>query len=96
MNHITRKNQDSRELLAKSIEKIDGAYAYSTIRAYKADFIQFIEFCEERNEGALPTKPLLVVDFITQLSNGKRSSASIRRAICGIRCCFVVLIDLSI
>lgn len=84
MNHITRKNQDSRELLAKSIEKIDGAYAYSTIRAYKADFIQFIEFCEERNEGALPAKPLLVVDFITQLSNGKRSSASIRRALCGI------------
>jgi len=84
MNHITRKNQNSRELLAKSIEKIDGAYAYSTIRAYKADFIQFIEFCEERNEGALPTKPLLVVDFITQLSNGKRSSASIRRALCGI------------
>jgi site-specific recombinase XerD len=84
MSHITRKNQNSRELLAKSIERIDGAYAYSTIRAYKADFIQFIEFCEERNEGALPAKPLSVVDFITQLSNGKRSSASIRRAICGI------------
>jgi site-specific recombinase XerD len=84
MSHITRKNQNSRELLAKSIERIDGAYAYSTIRAYKADFIQFIEFCEERNEGALPAKPLSVGDFITQLSNGKRSSASIRRAICGI------------
>jgi site-specific recombinase XerD len=84
MDNTTRKNQNSRELLAKSIEKIDGAYAYSTIRAYKVDFIQFIEFCEERNEGALPTKPLLVVDFITQLSNSKRSSASIRRAICGI------------
>ena len=84
MNHITRKNQSPRELLAKSIEKIDGAYAYSTIRAYRADFIQFIKFCEERNENALPTKPPSVTDFIIQLANSKRSSASIRRAICGI------------
>lgn len=84
MNYITRKNNNSRELLAKSIEKIDGAYAYSTIRAYRVDFAQFIEFCEDRNECALPAKPLSVAHFITQLTNGKRSSASIRRAICGI------------
>lgn len=84
MTHITRKNQDSRGLLAKTIEKIDDAYAHSTIRAYSADFIQFIEFCEDRNEKTLPAKPLSIADFIVKLSSGKRSSASIRRAICGI------------
>lgn len=84
MSHITRKSQDSRGLLAKSIEKIDGAYAHSTIRAYRADFIQFIEFCEGQNEVALPAKPLSVADFIVKLSSSQRSSASIRRAICGI------------
>jgi len=75
---------NSKQILAHTIDKINGAYAYSTIRAYKADFVQFIEFCDEQNEGALPAKPQSVADFIAQLSNDKRSSASIRRAICGI------------
>ena len=73
-----------RELLARTLEKIEGAYAYSTIRAYKADFGKFIEFCEERNEGALPALPSSIANFIIELSNDKRSSASIRRALCGI------------
>lgn len=73
-----------KQRLAQTLQKIDGAYAHSTIRAYRADFIQFIEFCEERNENALPAKPLSIIDFIIQLSSGRRSSASIRRAICGI------------
>ena len=75
---------DPRELLANTLEKIEGAYAYSTIRAYKADFGKFIEFCEERNEGALPALPLSIANFIIELSNDKRSSAGIRRALCGI------------
>jgi len=75
---------EPRELLARTLEKIEGAYAYSTIRAYKADFGKFIEFCEARNEGALPALPLSIANFIIELSNDKRSSAGIRRAICGI------------
>ena len=75
---------DPRELLANTLEKIEGAYAYSTIRAYKADFGKFIEFCEECNEGALPALPSSIANFIIELSNDKRSSAGIRRALCGI------------
>jgi site-specific recombinase XerD len=74
----------ARKLLQDTVQKIEGAYAYSTIRAYKADFAKFIEFCEERNEGALPALPLSIANFIIKLSNDKRSSAGIRRAICGI------------
>ena len=72
------------KLLQETVQKIEGAYAYSTIRAYKADFTKFIEFCEERNEGALPALPLSIANFIITLSNDKRSSAGIRRALCGI------------
>lgn len=79
---MTKNN--AKQQLEATIQKIEGAYAYPTIRAYKADFIQFIKFCEERNEGALPAQPLSVANFVTKLSNDKRSSASIRRAICGI------------
>jgi len=75
---------ESRELLARTLEKIEGAYAYSTIRAYKADFGKFIEFCEEHNEDSLPALPLSIANFIIELSNDKRSSAGIRRAVCGI------------
>ena len=75
---------NAKQLLNTTIEKIDGAYAYSTIRAYRADFGKFIEFCEEHNEGALPALPSSIANFIIELSNDKRSSAGIRRALCGI------------
>jgi len=78
------KNIKSRQRLSQTLQKIEGAYAHSTIRAYKADFGKFIEFCEERNQGALPALPSSIANFITELSNDKRSSAGIRRALCGI------------
>jgi len=70
--------------LANTLEKIEGAYAYASIRAYRADFNTFIQFCENRNEESLPAIPLSIANFIIKLSNDKRSSAGIRRAICGI------------
>ena len=84
-NYIVPENMNnSKKMLANTINKIEGAYAHSTIRAYKADFVKFIEFCEERNEGALPALPSSIANFIIELSNDKRSSAGIRRALCGI------------
>ena len=75
---------DPRELLANTLEKIEGAYAYASIRAYRADFNTFIQFCEDHNEESLPALPLSIANFIIKLTNSKRSSAGIRRAICGI------------
>ena len=72
------------KLLQETIIKIEGAYAPSTIRAYRADFTDFIHFCHERNGNALPTEPHLVVQYICQLTGSSRSSASIRRALCGL------------
>ena len=72
------------KLLKETIVKIDGAYAPSTIRAYRADFTDFIGFCDTRNANALPAVPNLVVQYISQLTGSGRSSASIRRALCGL------------
>ena len=77
---LNRANQ----LLQETIIKIEGAYAPSTIRAYRADFRDFIHFCHERNGNALPTEPHLVVQYICKLTASGRSSASIRRALCGL------------
>lgn len=76
-------NQATR-LLQETIVKIDGAYAPSTIRAYRADFNDFIRFCHDRNANALPAQPNLVVQYICELTGSGRSSASIRRALCGL------------
>jgi len=72
------------KLLQETIAKIDGAYAPSTIRAYRADFNDFIHFCHSREANALPTQPASVVHYICRLMGSGRSSASIRRALCGL------------
>ncbi len=72
------------KLLQETIVKIEGAYAPATIRAYRADFNDFINFCNDRNTNALPAQPRLVVEYICKLTGSGRSSASIRRALCGL------------
>jgi site-specific recombinase XerD len=72
------------KLLHETIATIDGAYAPSTIRAYRADFNDFINFCHDRNANALPAEPHSVVEYICKLTGSGRSSVSIRRALCGL------------
>lgn len=72
------------KLLQETVIKIEGAYAPSTIRAYRADFNDFINFCNQRSENALPAKPHLIAEYICELTGSGRSSASIRRALCGL------------
>ena len=70
--------------LSQTIQRIDGAYAPATIRAYKADFLDFISFCESNNTNPLPASADILASYITHLTNSNRSSASIRRAISGV------------
>lgn len=72
------------KLLQETIAKIEGAYAPATIRAYRADFSDFIRFCCDRNANALPAETHLIVEYISKLTDSDRSSASIRRALCGL------------
>jgi len=82
-DHRLDLNRDAK-LLQETIVKIGGAYAPSTIRAYRADFSNFIDFCHDRDANALPAEHHLVVQYIFELTNSGRSSASIRRALCGL------------
>jgi hypothetical protein len=41
-------NNTARNLLQATIKKIDGAYAPSTIRAYKSNFENFIRLCDKK------------------------------------------------
>ena len=77
------KNTIAIEKLRQTIEKIDGAYAPSTIRAYKSNFENFIEFCDENNTAALPASSEIVASYIKKLS-GHLKSSSIKIAVASI------------
>ena len=72
-----------KELLKITLERMDGAYADSTTRAYRVDFEHFIKFCEELNESPLPATPEIICLYIKSLIQDGRSSASIRRVMAG-------------
>ena len=75
---------NAHEILAKTIHKIEGAYAPSTIRAYKANFERFIRFCEKLNIDALPASPSDIAHYIAQLTKSGLKSSSIRIAVASI------------
>ena len=49
---LTNINDTARDCLQATIKKIEGAYAPSTIRAYKSNYENFIRFCDENNTVA--------------------------------------------
>lgn len=78
-----RKNNASF-LLCQTLQRIEGAYAPATIRAFKADFSTFIAYCQEQDTSPLLSHPLTVSNYIYHLSGGKFTSAYIRRILVSI------------
>jgi site-specific recombinase XerD len=73
----------ARDCLQATIKKIEGAYAPATIRAYKSNFENFIKYCEEINQEALPASSEIVASYIKKLS-GHLKSSSIKVAVASI------------
>ena len=71
-------NRTANELLLETLIRIDGAYAPSTIRAYKTSFERFIQFCDEADINPLPAEPQNVARYIFMLTTGELKSSSIR------------------
>ena len=72
------------DILSQTLQRIEGAYAPATIRAFKADFNTFIAYCKEHQTTPLPTHPSTVSNYIDHLSSGKFTSAYIRRILVSI------------
>ena len=69
---------NSRQRLQATISQIEGAYAPGTIRKYSTDLATFIRFYDSRNFPALPASPVVLAEFIRDLSQSERRiSASI-------------------
>ena len=76
MNHDNNPWTQLKALL----QHLDGAYAPNTLRAYRADFSEFIEFCENLGSEPLPADPMLIAGFIQHLAETNKSS-TIRRKV---------------
>ena len=77
-------NDTAKIKLQETINKIEGAYAPSTIRAFNADFSSYINFCENNNKDALPTQPSTLATYVEHLTHKKYSSSYIRRILVAI------------
>lgn len=78
------KTFSQSERLAQTLQRIDGAYSPSTMRAYRVDFTEFIKYAESTGQIALPATAMTVSNFIMHLMQRGQKSASIRRSVAGI------------
>jgi site-specific recombinase XerD len=84
MTNSTKLTLNPQMTLLITIQKMDGAYADSTIRAYKDDFGAFINYCLNSKLESLPADPQAICSYIKKLIDDGRTSASIRRLMSGI------------
>ena len=76
---------DSASLkLSRLLIHVDGANAPNTLRAYKADMVEFIAYCEKTGECALPAEPETVAEFLMQTLHLGIKSSTIRRKVSSI------------
>ena len=74
--------KDNKQL--KSMEDIlahvNDAYAPNTMRAYRADFSEWISFCMKKGACPLPANPFVVSEFLLSLADaGNNRASTIRR-----------------
>jgi len=78
------RKSNPKHQLNKLLAHIDGAYAENTLRAYKADMSEFIEYCVSRGKKSLPATPEVIASFLLDASNTRIKSATIRRKVASI------------
>ena len=77
-------NDTAFQTLNRLLVHIDGAYAPNTLRAYKADMLEFIVYCDKTGECALPGNPKTVAEFLMQTVPQGIKSSTIRRKVSSI------------
>ena len=74
-------NHSAVPALFKLLVHLDGAYAPNTLRAYKADMLEFISYCDKTGACALPALPAVVAKFLMQTIGQGIKSSTIRRKV---------------
>lgn len=75
---------ESNERWLRAIRRLEGAYALSTLKAYRADFAVFDGWCRIAQLQSLPAAPETVAHFISHQAESC-SAATLRRRLAAIR-----------
>ena len=75
-------NNIYHEKLEGLLHHINDAYAPNTIRAYRADFSEWISFCMKKGACPLPADPFDVSEFLLDLADAENNRASTIRRKC--------------
>ena len=70
---------DIKKLQYQTIDNLKNSKASNTIRAYKADIVDFVGFCNRHNLKFLPADPNIVSLYLTYLSKTSKFSTLKRR-----------------
>ena len=77
-------NHTAENKLAVLLKHLDGAYAPNTLRAYRADMLEFIRYCAQSDSNALPASPATVASFLLRCTAQNIKTATIRRKVSSI------------
>ncbi len=70
---------DIKSLEIETLKNLRNSKSLNTIRAYKADFNDFSQFCKKHNFESLPTQPKILALYLTDLSKSSKYSTLKRR-----------------
>jgi site-specific recombinase XerD len=76
------QNNIYQKKLKELLEHINDAYAPNAIRAYRADFNEWINFCIKKGACPLPADPFVVSEFLLGLADAGHNRASTVRRKC--------------
>ena len=74
----------SNQALTVLLAHIEGAYAPNTIRAYRTDMLEFIDYCYKNDTTSLPTTSATVASFLMQTMDQGIKTSTIRRKVASI------------
>ncbi len=70
---------DVKNLELETLKNLKSSKANNTLRAYKADFKDFVLFCKRNGFGSMPTEPKVLTLYLTHLSKTSKFSTLKRR-----------------
>ena len=70
---------DVKSLELETLKNLKSSKANNTLRAYKADFRDFVLFCQQNDLNSMPSKPQIITLYLTHLSKSSKFSTLKRR-----------------
>ena len=79
MNNLSAKTE-----LSQILETIDGAYAPNTLRAYRSDMLEFIDFVGQLGPDGFPYSSQMVCSHLTECAQTGIKTSTVKRKVASI------------